>query len=259
MSNQNQKRGRRNNSGGGRRGGGNPARQNFDSNGPGVRIRGNASQIQDKYLQLARDAQSSGDRVLAENMLQHAEHYYRILNADSGERGGRPDQQRGQPQAPNASELTQREDQDDDAGNRDAGNRDTDQRDGPSDRGERGNGGGGNNGNGGNNGRGRGRGRGSRNRQDDDADGNRDGNRDDNRDGNRDDRAAADETVGNDRAEESAGTDEAAPPKRGRGRPRKNPDAAPRKRKPANNGEGSSDGPSDDADDAGVRAIIGAD
>jgi hypothetical protein len=32
-------------------------------------------------LQLARDANASGDRVAAENYLQHAEHYYRILAA----------------------------------------------------------------------------------------------------------------------------------------------------------------------------------
>ncbi|MDF1748232.1 MAG: DUF4167 domain-containing protein [Alphaproteobacteria bacterium] len=65
----------------------NPSRQNFDSNGPGVRIRGNATQVYEKYIQLARDSQGSGDRVLAETMLQHAEHYYRILNENNtGER-----------------------------------------------------------------------------------------------------------------------------------------------------------------------------
>jgi len=65
----------------------NPSRQNFDSNGPGVRIRGNATQVYEKYIQLARDSQSAGDRVMAENMLQHAEHYFRILNENSnGER-----------------------------------------------------------------------------------------------------------------------------------------------------------------------------
>ena len=53
--------------------------QTFDSNGPSVRIRGNASQVHEKYLTMARDAGSSGDRVAAENYLQHAEHYYRIL------------------------------------------------------------------------------------------------------------------------------------------------------------------------------------
>jgi len=69
------------NSGGGnnsgRRGGRN---QNFESNGPEVKVRGSAQQVLDKYLQLARDAQSSGDRVKAEGYLQYAEHYFRIVN-----------------------------------------------------------------------------------------------------------------------------------------------------------------------------------
>lgn len=58
----------------------NPRVQTFDSNGPDVRIRGNAMQIAEKYLTLARDAQGAGDRVLAESYLQHAEHYQRMLN-----------------------------------------------------------------------------------------------------------------------------------------------------------------------------------
>lgn len=53
----------------------------IDSNGPDVKIRGNAHHIYEKYLQLARDANSSGDRVMAENYLQHAEHYYRLIMA----------------------------------------------------------------------------------------------------------------------------------------------------------------------------------
>ncbi|AQS84290.1 DUF4167 domain-containing protein [Acetobacter aceti] len=52
----------------------------FDSNGPEVRIRGTSQQLFEKYLQLGRDATSSGDRVLAEAYFQHAEHYFRILN-----------------------------------------------------------------------------------------------------------------------------------------------------------------------------------
>ncbi|MEH6632603.1 MAG: DUF4167 domain-containing protein [Halopseudomonas aestusnigri] len=52
----------------------------FDSNGPGGRIRGNASQLKEKYLQLARDATVSGDRVLAESLHQFAEHYFRVVN-----------------------------------------------------------------------------------------------------------------------------------------------------------------------------------
>lgn len=67
--------------GGGRRqGGGVPNRhQSYDSNGPEVRIRGTAWQVYEKYQALARDAQAAGDRVKAENLLQHAEHYYRII------------------------------------------------------------------------------------------------------------------------------------------------------------------------------------
>ena len=53
----------------------------FDSSGPEVKIRGSAAHVYEKYLQLARDANSSGDRVMAENYLQHAEHYYRIMAA----------------------------------------------------------------------------------------------------------------------------------------------------------------------------------
>lgn len=70
-------------SGGGNGGGGggfNPNRS-YDSSGPEVKIRGTASHIYEKYLQLARDANSSGDRVMAENYLQHAEHYFRIMAA----------------------------------------------------------------------------------------------------------------------------------------------------------------------------------
>ena len=53
----------------------------FDSSGPDVRVRGTAQQLFEKYLQLGRDATSSGDRVMAEGYFQHAEHYFRILNA----------------------------------------------------------------------------------------------------------------------------------------------------------------------------------
>jgi len=56
----------------------NPNRS-YESNGPDVKLRGSATHIYEKYLQYARDRQSAGDRVAAENYLQHAEHYYRIL------------------------------------------------------------------------------------------------------------------------------------------------------------------------------------
>ena len=68
------------NNGGGNRGRVNPRVQTFDSNGPDVRIRGNAYQINEKYIALAKDAASAGDRVLAESYLQHAEHYQRMIN-----------------------------------------------------------------------------------------------------------------------------------------------------------------------------------
>lgn len=57
----------------------NPMSKNFESNGPDVKIRGNASHIAEKYTTLARDAQSNGDSVMAENYYQHAEHYNRIV------------------------------------------------------------------------------------------------------------------------------------------------------------------------------------
>lgn len=59
----------------------NATNRSYDSSGPDVKIRGTAAHICEKYQQLARDAQSSGDRVAAENYLQHAEHYYRLLMA----------------------------------------------------------------------------------------------------------------------------------------------------------------------------------
>lgn len=59
----------------------NPMSRNFESNGPDVKIRGNAGHIAEKYSTLARDALSNGDRVIAENYLQHAEHYNRIVAA----------------------------------------------------------------------------------------------------------------------------------------------------------------------------------
>ena len=71
----------RNRSGGGGGKGPNPLTRSYESNGPDVKIRGTALHIAEKYVQLARDAQSSGDRVAAESYLQHAEHYYRLVAA----------------------------------------------------------------------------------------------------------------------------------------------------------------------------------
>jgi hypothetical protein len=81
-----------NNNGGG---GFNPNRT-FDSSGPEIKIRGSASHVYEKYLQLARDANSAGDRVMAENYLQHAEHYYRIMAAAAAQQAQYAAQQAAQ-------------------------------------------------------------------------------------------------------------------------------------------------------------------
>ncbi len=57
----------------------NPLTRSYESNGPDVKVRGTAQHIAEKYGQLARDAQASGDPVAAENYFQHAEHYLRII------------------------------------------------------------------------------------------------------------------------------------------------------------------------------------
>lgn len=59
----------------------NPLTRSYESNGPDVKVRGTASHVAEKYSTLARDAQVSGDMISAENLLQHAEHYYRIVAA----------------------------------------------------------------------------------------------------------------------------------------------------------------------------------
>jgi len=88
-----------NRGGGGGGGGPRPPHrsQTFDSNGPSVKIRGNAYQVYERYLSLAREAQSSGDPVSAENFYQHAEHYFRVMNAN-GEAFRQQQQQQQQPQ-----------------------------------------------------------------------------------------------------------------------------------------------------------------
>jgi len=57
--------------------------QTLDSNGPNVKIRGSSHQIFERYIALAREASTSGDRVAAESLYQHAEHYFRVMNAAS--------------------------------------------------------------------------------------------------------------------------------------------------------------------------------
>ncbi len=93
MNNMKRMRGRNHRGAGGQGGGGGgpvrhqtgnvPLNRNhvFDSSGPDLRVRGTSQQLFEKYLQLGRDATSSGDRVMAESYFQHAEHYFRILNA----------------------------------------------------------------------------------------------------------------------------------------------------------------------------------
>lgn len=91
--NSNPKRGRGRS--GGRRSNYGPNRT-YDSNGPDVKVRGTATQVCDRYLALARDASSSGDRIKAEGYLQHAEHYYRVVHGDDGQQGQSQGQGQGQ-------------------------------------------------------------------------------------------------------------------------------------------------------------------
>jgi len=77
----NPRRGRGRNSG---RRNQNSRNRNFESTGPEAKVRGTAQQVLDKYLALARDAHSAGDRIAYEGYMQHAEHYYRILNPEGG-------------------------------------------------------------------------------------------------------------------------------------------------------------------------------
>jgi hypothetical protein len=92
---QNNKRMRnRNNNNNNNRRGQNPMTRVYESNGPDIKIRGTASHIAEKYLQLARDARSSGDPVAAENYYQHAEHYFRLIAAAQEQfRQNQPQQQ----------------------------------------------------------------------------------------------------------------------------------------------------------------------
>jgi len=79
----------------------NPRSNNYDSNGPDVKVRGNAQQVVEKYLALARDASLADDRVAAENYFQHAEHYYRLMTANGG---GAEQSEKATPQQPEASD-----------------------------------------------------------------------------------------------------------------------------------------------------------
>ena len=59
---------------------GNSSNRNYESNGPDLKVRGNAQSIYEKYQSLAQDALSSGELITAENYLQHADHFTRVLN-----------------------------------------------------------------------------------------------------------------------------------------------------------------------------------
>jgi hypothetical protein len=110
----------------------NPLSRVYESNGQDVKIRGTASHIAEKYLQLARDAQSSGDSIASENYYQHAEHYFRLIataqeqlrqsqpyyqqqpgggGADDGYDDGDEQPQAGEPYAPQGQPFYPREQQ----------------------------------------------------------------------------------------------------------------------------------------------------
>lgn len=81
--------------------------QSFDSSGPSVKIRGNAYQVFERYIAMAREAASAGDRIAAENLYQHAEHYYRIMQANGGY-----DNQNQRPMTPADNEMIGGDDMD---------------------------------------------------------------------------------------------------------------------------------------------------
>jgi hypothetical protein len=88
----NRQNGRRRGRGGGqqRQGGGGGQGQRDSGNRIDSRARGNAAQLLEKYKNMARDAQMSGDRVNTEYYLQFADHYFRVL---ADQRGRSDDQQ----------------------------------------------------------------------------------------------------------------------------------------------------------------------
>jgi hypothetical protein len=93
----------------GSRKGPNPLTRSYESNGPDVKIRGTAQHVAEKYLQLARDAQVSGDIVMAESLLQHAEHYFRLIAAAQ-----QPQQQNGYSRQSFEADTDAGDDDDDD-------------------------------------------------------------------------------------------------------------------------------------------------
>jgi hypothetical protein len=102
-----------NNNNNNNRRGQNPMTRVYESNGPDIKIRGTASHVAEKYVQLARDARSSGDPVAAENYYQHAEHYFRLIAAAQEQfRQSQP-----QPRTDGPAEVSTSEDGDEDAEN----------------------------------------------------------------------------------------------------------------------------------------------
>ena len=91
----------------------NPLTRSYESNGPDVKIRGNAHHVAEKYLQLARDAHTGGDPVAAENYLQHAEHYFRLI---ASAQAAQALAQSGQPRQTGDGEIDDLEDEDDYSG-----------------------------------------------------------------------------------------------------------------------------------------------
>jgi hypothetical protein len=96
----------------------NPLNRNFESNGPDVKIRGNAAHIAEKYTSLARDAQSSGDHVMAENYLQHAEHYNRLIAAANAQKEANRSENQPQPDFSNDDDGQDQPAANDDGNNR---------------------------------------------------------------------------------------------------------------------------------------------
>ncbi|MEW6766512.1 MAG: DUF4167 domain-containing protein [Pseudomonadota bacterium] len=100
-----------NNNNNNNRRGQNPMTRVFESNGPDIKIRGTASHVAEKYVQLARDARTSGDPVAAENYYQHAEHYFRLIAA--AQEQFRQSQPQQQPRPEGEAVSVQTEDADD--------------------------------------------------------------------------------------------------------------------------------------------------
>ncbi|QDL92500.1 DUF4167 domain-containing protein [Paroceanicella profunda] len=89
---------------------GNIVNRVFDSSGPEGKVRGTPQQIIEKYTTLSRDAQTSGDRVAAENFMQHAEHYIRMLSEAQREMGVRPENGQGGQHASSGQDDQPRDD-----------------------------------------------------------------------------------------------------------------------------------------------------